>query len=164
MRKPLVVMTPKSLLRHPAATSTLEQLAAGPFQAVIPEDEDLDPDAVRRVVLCSGKVCYDLLARRAERAERRVALVRVELLHPFPHDAVDQALQAWPVDAEVVWCQEEPRNMGAWPMALHWFLDRPRGGRLPRYVGRAASAATATGSYRRHQQEQARLVDEALTL
>ncbi len=164
VRKPLVVMTPKSLLRHPVATSTLEELASGRFRAVIPELEDLHAEEVGRVVLCSGKVYYDLLARRQELNQHRVALVRVEQLYPWPAADLDAVLAAYPDSAEVVWCQEEPANMGAWPVALHWMLDHRPGGRMPRFVGRPAAASPATGSHKQHVLEQAALVNDALSL
>ena len=161
VRKPLVVLTPKSLLRHPRATSTLEELATGHFQRVIPDD--LDPAGVQRVVLCSGKVYYDLLAEREARGETRVALVRVELLYPFPRLDLAHLFASYP-GADVVWCQEEPRNMGAWPTYLHWFSEDPPSGQLPRYVGRPAAAAPAVGSHTEHVLQQQRLVAEALDL
>jgi 2-oxoglutarate dehydrogenase E1 component len=163
VRKPLVVMAPKSLLRHAEAISSLDDLAEGAFQRVIPEREDIAPADVRRVVLCSGKVTYDLLAARRERNERRVAIASVELLYPFPGDDVAEVLAGFPNDAEVVWCQEEPRNMGAWPMWLHWWMDHVPG-RPIRFVGRPNAASPATGSFQVHRQEQERLVSQALTL
>ncbi|MEZ4235651.1 MAG: 2-oxoglutarate dehydrogenase E1 component [Myxococcota bacterium] len=156
-RKPLVVFTPKSLLRHPLATSTLEELAAGAFRFVIPEARQ---EPARRVVLCSGKVYYDLLAERDRQERRDVALVRLEQLYPFPAEALRGVLAEHP-DAEVIWCQEEPKNMGAWPTFLHWFLEQLPDVRV-RYVGRPASASPATGSHHKHSQQQAALVAEAL--
>ncbi len=158
-RKPLVVMTPKSLLRHPDATSALDDFANDTFRAVLPDAEP-PTGAVRRVVLCSGKVWTDLSAERRKRAEQGVALVRVELLYPFPAAAIAAEVAKYP-GAEVVWCQEEPRNMGAWPSFAHWFADE-----LPqhpvRYVGRPAAASPATGSHKKHVAEQGALVAQAL--
>jgi 2-oxoglutarate dehydrogenase E1 component len=155
-RKPLVVLTPKSLLRHPAAVSTVDQLATGAFRTVLADDT---AGPARRVVLCSGKVYYDLLARRDKDQQTDVALVRLEQLYPFPVGALREHLQP---GAEVVWCQEEPRNMGAWPMLMHWFAEH-----LPelqvRYVGRPPSASPATGSHAKHLAQQAAIVEEALS-
>jgi 2-oxoglutarate dehydrogenase E1 component len=162
-RKPLVVMTPKSLLRHPGCTSTLDDLAAGAFQPVLPETEALDPAAVERLVFCSGKVYFDLLAARSERGAARVALARVEELYPFPWGAMSAEIARYP-GAEVVWCQEEPRNMGAWPVYCDWLRERLPDDRQPRYVGRKPTASPATGSYDVHRREQAALVDSALRL
>jgi 2-oxoglutarate dehydrogenase E1 component len=160
VRKPLIVMTPKSLLRHPDVVSTLDDLASGAFQRVIPDvDPAVDASAVRRVVMCSGKVYFDLVAARQATGAFDVALVRVELLHPFPDADLHAILAGYPPDAERVWCQEEPRNMGAWPMFDQFFLDA---GIAARFVGRRAAASPATGSHKRHKAEQEALVAEAL--
>jgi len=161
-RKPLVVMTPKSLLRHPECVSTLDELANGSFQRLI-DDASADPAKVRRVVLCSGRVYYDLVAERKKLAQEGVALVRCELLHPFPKAAIEAVLARYPSDAEVVWCQEEPKNMGAWPAWMAWWFDHLGPARFPRYVGRQPAAAPATGSHKKHAREQALLVSQALT-
>ena len=161
IRKPLVVMSPKSLLRHPQCISTIDELAEGHFQRVIP-DTTVASDAVSRVVFCSGKVYYELLAARDDREEERVALVRLEQLYPFPADEVRAVLASHP-GAEVAWCQEEPRNMGAWPMMDEW-MGAVLGGMPPRYIGRPESASPATGFHKVHKQEQQQLVDEAITL
>ncbi len=168
-RKPLVVMTPKSLLRHKLATSTLA--AMGPdtnFHRVLGEAAQLvADDKVKRVVLCSGKVYYDLLEEREKRNIKDVALVRIEQLYPFPFRTLEKELARYK-KAEIVWCQEEPYNMGAW-----YFVDRRIEQALgnvdikakrPRYVGRPEAASVATGLYKRHNQEQAKLVGEALTV
>jgi 2-oxoglutarate dehydrogenase E1 component len=166
-RKPLIVMTPKSLLRHKLAVSTLKDF--GPdssFHRVLPEAETLVAgNKVRRVVLCSGKVYYDLLADRQARGINDVALLRLEQLYPFPADPLATELAKYP-EAEIVWCQEEPANMGAW-----FFVDRRieavltslkhKAGR-PLYAGRSELAATATGLLRRHNAEQAALIEQAL--
>jgi 2-oxoglutarate dehydrogenase E1 component len=166
-RKPLIVMTPKSLLRHKLCVSALKDFGPGSsFHRVLPEAEALVPDdKVRRVVLCSGKVYYDLLADRTARKIDDVALIRLEQLYPFPDEPLGAELAKYP-NADVVWCQEEPENMGAWT-----FVDRRiekllasighKAGR-PSYAGRHEMAATATGLLRRHNQEQAALVDQAL--
>jgi 2-oxoglutarate dehydrogenase E1 component len=166
-RKPLIIMTPKSLLRHKLAVSPLSEMEAGTtFRKVIGEtDELVAPDQVRRVVISTGKVYYDLLAARRERDIRDVALVRLEQIYPFPAMGLRTALQNYP-QAEVVWCQEEPENMGAWT-----FVDRrlervlvaiDAASKRPRYVGRTEAASPATGSAKVHAQEQAALVAAAL--
>ncbi len=163
VRKPIVVMTPKSLLRHPLAVSTLEELAHGRFQPVIPELDPIDPAGVKRLVLCSGKVYYDLLRTRREAEQHDVAIVRMEQLYPFPKAELEAVYASYP-EAEIVWCQEEPKNMGGWPQLLHWFLEHLPADRLPRYVGRPAAASPATGSHHKHVQQQEALVSEALSV
>jgi 2-oxoglutarate dehydrogenase E1 component len=163
-RKPLVVMTPKSLLRHKMATSALEDLAGGHFHTVIDEIDALEPAGVRRVVLCSGKVYYDLLARRREEAIDDIALVRIEQLYPFPYEALAAAIARFPRASEFVWCQEEPRNQGAWYQIKHR-LERVLGEQNGLgYAGRAASPAPAVGYHSRHAQQQNALVVDALDL
>jgi 2-oxoglutarate dehydrogenase E1 component len=129
---------------------------------VIDEIDPIDPAGVRRVVFCQGKVYYELLEARRARGLTDVALVRVELLHPFPADAIRAVVDRFPATAEVVWAQEEPRNMGAWPMYLDWFTSGLPNRYWPRYVGRPASASPATGSHHQHGVEQARVIDDAL--
>ena len=164
LRKPLVVMSPKSMLRHPDCISTLEDLASGSFRPLIPEtDGDVTRETVQRLVLCSGKIYYELRAARRERKENRVALVRIEQLYPLDIEQIQSVLDQYAPDVEVVWCQEEPRNMGAWPMMDEW-LGALLGGRPPRYVGRMSAASPATGSPKRHRTEQASLIEEAISL
>src|SRR4051794_4365817 len=161
-RKPLVVFTPKSLLRHPRAVSTLQEFTTSGFIEIV--DDAVDPANVTRVVFCSGKVYYDLLAAREERKAEHVALVRVEQLYPFVSAQAGDILARYAPSAEVVWAQEEPRNMGPWRFLreqIQPLLD-PTSREL-RYVGRAESASPATGSGKRHQQEQAEIVNDALT-
>ncbi|HTE73119.1 MAG TPA: multifunctional oxoglutarate decarboxylase/oxoglutarate dehydrogenase thiamine pyrophosphate-binding subunit/dihydrolipoyllysine-residue succinyltransferase subunit, partial [Actinomycetes bacterium] len=165
-RRPLVVFTPKSMLRLKAAASAVEDLTSGTFRPVIPEPvPDIDASAVRRVVLCSGKVYYDLLAERAKRAGAdggRVAIVRLEQLAPVPGEEVAEAVSAYP-DAELVWVQEEPANQGPWPfVALN--LPAHLSGRPLVCVSRAASASPAAGSHKKHEAEQRALVERAMTL
>jgi 2-oxoglutarate dehydrogenase E1 component len=166
-RKPLVVFTPKSLLRAKEVTSTLAALAPGSgFRRVIGEERAVaGEDAVRRVVLCSGKVYFDLAKAQVAAGDDRVALVRIEQLYPFPADALVEILARYR-NAEIVWCQEEPQNMGAWN-----FVDRRLetvlteldiSAKRPSFVGRAEAAAPATGRFERHVAEQARLVADAL--
>ena len=168
-RKPLVLMTPKSLLRHKLAVSRLEEFTTGScFRTVIPETDSIaPPEQVRRVVLCSGKIYYDLLAERRERGIADVALVRVEQLYPFPVNTLPKVLAPYR-HADIVWCQEEPENMGAWCFAdrrIERLLDgMDIAAKRPRYVGRAEAASPATGLARTHAAEQAELVRQALTV
>jgi 2-oxoglutarate dehydrogenase E1 component len=158
-RKPLVVFTPKSLLRHPDATSTLDDLAGGAFQRVIP-DGSVEPAGVQRVLLCSGKVYYDLANERTKRARRDVAIVRLEQYYPLS-DALTRALAGYPRGTPVVWVQEEPRNMGAWYF-VHAREQELFGGRHPvSLVSRPESASPATGSKGAHDLEQRMLLDQA---
>ncbi len=162
-RRPLVIMSPKSLLRHPQAVSSLEDLVDGAFRPVL-EDVKGDRSAVRRVLVANGKVAYDLLSAREERQASQVAILRLEQLYPFPGAALGRALAAYPPEAEVVFIQEEPRNMGAWRFVREQFLDGQVGGvqRPLRYLGRRELASTAPGSHRVFKQEQEALVAEAL--
>ncbi|TAH39689.1 MAG: multifunctional oxoglutarate decarboxylase/oxoglutarate dehydrogenase thiamine pyrophosphate-binding subunit/dihydrolipoyllysine-residue succinyltransferase subunit [Planctomycetota bacterium] len=154
-KRPLIIFTPKSLLRDKRAASPVSDLAAGRFLEVVPDA--VAPSAARRVVLCSGKVYHDLADFREKNGHGDVALVRVEQLYPFPRASVRAELGRYP-GAEVVWCQEEPMNMGAWSYMLPRFLDV---GVAVAYAGRAASASPATGSYKRHQAEQEYLIRRA---
>ncbi|MGL5292455.1 MAG: 2-oxoglutarate dehydrogenase E1 component [Aeromonas sp.] len=164
MRRPLIVMTPKSLLRHPMAVSTLGQLAQGTFENAIAEIDDLDPQGVKRVVFCAGKVYYDLLDARRKADQQAVALIRIEQLYPFPEQEVRAILANYPHVTDFVWCQEEPQNQGAWYCTRHHYDDvLPAGARL-RYVGRPASASPAVGYLSVHTQQQHALVQDALTL
>jgi len=157
-RAPLILMTPKSLLRHPDASSTLADLSESEFQEVIADPEA--PANPRRVVLCSGKVYYDLLAARREGEGEDVAIHRVEQLYPFPADKIRELIGS---ATDVVWTQEEPENMGAWPVIRHWFLDQLSDITTPRYIGRQAAASPATGSHRQHVREQATLIQQTLS-
>src|SRR5262245_25253670 len=162
VEKPLVVFTPKSLLRHPRCVSSLQELAEGQFLPVI-DDGGADPARVRRVVLTSGKLYFDLLKAREEGHADHVALVRVEQLYPFPAGALNAALSRYVPLAELVWAQEEPENMGAWRSIRERFLDDGVGGGRPlHYVGRPASASPATGSHKAHVVAQDALVAAAL--
>ncbi len=153
-RKPLVLFTPKSLLRSPLAVSGFSELTGGTFREVI--GDAMDPTRVRKLVFCSGKVYYDLnAARRTE----DVAIVRIEQLYPFPDDAVCNMLARYSPGVEIIWCQEEPRNMGAWRFIYSMFKGL---GHLIKYAGRAANASPAAGSAKRHAEEQAKLVADAL--
>ena len=163
MQRPLVVMTPKSLLRLPAAASHIEDLASGGFRPVIDDAEIADASAVRKVVMCSGKVYYDLIEGRKQSGDLSVAIVRLEQFYPFPLRTVQELLAKYASAKQFVWAQEEPRNMGGWTFMrerLETLLDDPS--KLS-YVGRDASASPATGSYSIHQKEQAEIVSHALS-
>ena len=163
LRKPLIIITPKSLLRHKEAVSTIDELAKGQFQTVIPEIEKLDARKVKRVVLCQGKIYYELLAYRRENNIKDVALVRLEQLYPFPDDAFAKAIEQFPNAKEVVWCQEEPRNQGAW----YWLASRQHlvnvlgTKRRLLLVSRPASASPAVGYYAKHNQQQKDVIEHA---
>lgn len=162
MERPLIVMTPKSLLRLPAASSTVGDLTTAGFQPLIDDAEIQDRNAVERVVLCSGKLFYDLIESRKKLEETKVAIVRLEQFYPFPQSGLKDLLARYPNSREIVWAQEEPRNMGGWT-----FMESRLEGLLnacerPRYAGRVRSASPATGSYSIHQREQSQLIDEAL--
>ncbi|WP_420787835.1 2-oxoglutarate dehydrogenase E1 component [Shewanella chilikensis] len=164
MRRPLVVMSPKSLLRHPLAVSSLDELANGQFQNVIGEIDTLDAAKVDRVVFCSGKVYYELLERRRKENIDNVALVRVEQLYPFPHEEMAVALKDYQHVTDFVWCQEEPQNQGAWYCSQHHFWAAiPKGAQLS-YAGRDASAAPACGYPELHTHQQESLITSALKL
>ncbi|WP_213992774.1 2-oxoglutarate dehydrogenase E1 component [Sodalis sp. dw_96] len=164
MRRPLIVMSPKSLLRHPMAISSLEELAHGSFQPAIGEIDPLDPQGVKRVVLCSGKVYYDLLDQRRKNGQEDVAIVRIEQLYPFPHQAVQAALKPFSHVQDFVWCQEEPLNQGAWYCSQHHFREVISFGASLRYAGRPASASPAVGYLSVHQTQQKNLVNDALNV
>jgi len=163
-RKPLIVMTPKSLLRHPLAVSGIDDFTRGGFLPVIDEVDTLDRGAVTRLVLCSGKVYYDLLEARRAHELKEVAIVRIEQPYPFPGAALDDVLKQYPNVERYVWCQEEPRNQGAWFAQRH-YLRRALGGyaRLD-LASRPASAAPAAGSLKAHQEQQQEVVKRALGL
>lgn len=166
MRKPLVVMSPKSLLRHKETVSSLEELAEGSFQVVLDEiDAEIEPAAVRKVIVCSGKVYYDLLAERRERELKDIAIIRLEQLYPFPADEYEACLLRYPNVKEIVWSQEEPKNQGAWYSSQHHF-QRPIKKHYPEitlgYAGRDASAAAAAGYPALHKAQLEKFLDEAM--
>ena len=161
-RKPLIVMTPKSLLRHELSVSALEDLASGGFARVIDEVDDIEAREVRRAVFCSGKVYFDLLKARRASGIRDVALVRIEQLYPFPTEEYREVLERYPNLREVVWCQEEPQNQGAWYQIRHRLEEPLDKGAEVLYAGRAPAAAPATGIGKSHEREQQTLVDAAL--
>jgi 2-oxoglutarate dehydrogenase E1 component len=161
LRKPLIIMTPKSLLRHPLSVSRLEELAAGSFRNVI-DEVDLKPSAVTRIVLCSGKVYFDLLKSRREAKGDSAAIVRLEQLYPFPSEEYEAIIRKYSNAREVVWCQEEPQNQGSWYQIRHR-LQLPLSAKHELlYAGRAGAAAPATGIAALHEQQQKNLVTAAL--
>jgi 2-oxoglutarate dehydrogenase E1 component len=164
-RAPLVVFTPKSLLRLPAATSAVEELTRGRFQHVLDDPvASRAPEAVRRVLLCSGKVYYDLLAAREKRfgeAAGRVALVRVEQLYPWPAEALEAAVRRYSGAERLYWVQEEPANMGAWSFVRERIQDALLPDEKLAYAGRVPAASPAAGSMRVHRREQQALIDVA---
>lgn len=165
LRKPLVVMTPKSLLRHKQAVSTMEDLANGHFQAVIPEVNEQDPAKVKRLVMCSGKVYYDLYNRREELAKEDVAIVRIEQLYPFPEEILQQTIAQYTNLETAVWCQEEPMNQGAWYSSQHHMRNVLKAHNPALYlegVGRPAAAAPAVGYASVHLEQQEQLVNDAI--
>ncbi|MBL7480740.1 2-oxoglutarate dehydrogenase E1 component [Legionella bononiensis] len=161
-RKPLIVMTPKSLLRHKLAVSPLEDLTKGKFYTVIPEIDDLIAPKVTKVVLCCGKVYYDLLQMRRDKKLSHVAIVRIEQLYPFPKKALMTELDKYPQAKEVIWCQEEPQNQGVWFSSQHNIRDCLRPEQKLVYAGREFAAAPAVGSPALHAQQQITLVEHAL--
>ncbi len=163
-RKPLIVMTPKSLLRNKASTSTLDELASGSFQLMIDDARVADKKQIKRVVLCSGKVYYDLMETLASTEQTDIAVVRVEQLYPIPHTELIATLESYPDDCEIAWCQEEPQNQGAWYQTLHNLLAHKQAEQTLYYTGRPSAASPAVGYYSVHIQEQELLVNEALTV
>ncbi len=164
MRKPLIVMSPKSLLRHPLAVSSLEELSEGKFHNVIGEIDDIDPKDVKRVVMCSGKVYYDLLDQRRKNEQNDVAIVRLEQLYPFPQEECAKVVAQYSHVKDWVWCQEEPQNQGAWYCSQHHFWQAiPEGAKLT-YAGREASSSPAVGYVSVHNQQQKALIEDALTI
>ena len=158
-RKPLILMTPKSLLRHPKVISPVGELADGGFQDVL--DDSCDPEQIKRVLLCSGKVYYDLLARREETGRADSAIIRVEMLYPFPERALRGCLDKYAKADAVIWVQEEQENCGAWAYMRERFSLHLVQVDL-QYIGRNESASSATGLFRQFQTEQKKLIEDAL--
>jgi 2-oxoglutarate dehydrogenase E1 component len=163
VRKPLIVMTPKSLLRHKLAVSSLDELANGGFRLVIPDSTAKPGQKVRRIVLCSGKVYYDLVEDAGRRGVSDVAIIRAEQLYPFPRKEVADEIARYPATNEVVWCQEEPQNQGAWYQIQHHLLAVIGDQHSLHYAGRVRSPAPAAGHLNTHIAEQSALVEHALT-
>lgn len=159
-RKPLVIMTPKSLLRNKDATSPLAEFTKGEFKTVIAErDESIVADKVKRVIACSGKVYYDLIKARGDKKD--VAIIRVEQLYPFPHKAFSAEIKKYPNAADIVWCQDEPQNQGAWFFVQHYIHENMQDGQKLGYAGRPASASPAVGYAHLHQEQQKALLEQA---
>jgi 2-oxoglutarate dehydrogenase E1 component len=162
-RKPLVILTPKSLLRNKEAVSPLDELSKGGFQTVIAENNSkIDPKKVKKIVLCSGKVYFDLTTARRERELSDVAIVRVEQLYPFPYKAYETEIKKYPAATQVVWCQDEPQNQGYWYYIQHHLMESLKDGQKLSYAGRPASASPAVGYYDKHYAQQKELLIAAL--
>ena len=163
-RKPLVIMTPKSLLRNKDASSPLAEFTKGGFQTVIPDQSgELVAEKVKRLIMCSGKVYYDLVKKREERKSTDVAIIRIEQLYPFPHKTFGTEMKRYPNLTEVVWCQDEPQNQGAWFFVQHFIHENMQDGQRLGYAGRAASASPAVGYAHLHQEQQKALLDQAFS-
>jgi 2-oxoglutarate dehydrogenase E1 component len=160
-RKPLIVMSPKSLLRNKEAVSTMEELAEGHFHTVIGESEKLEAKGVRRIVVCSGKVYYDLLAYRRDNKITDIAIVRLEQQYPFPHDDFKAEIVKFPAATEVVWCQEEPQNQSAWYRLRAYLRSDILDKQVLAYAGRPISASPAVGYMSKHLAQQKQLVEDA---
>ena len=161
LRKPLIIFTPKSLLRNKDATSPVSEFTKGSFQTIIPENKALKADKVKRVLVCSGKVYYDLVKKREELGADDVAILRAEQLYPFPHKAFAAELKKYPNATELVWTQDEPQNQGAWFFVQHYIHENMSSGQKLGYSGRAASASPAVGYSHLHQEQQKALVEGA---
>ncbi|NYG34387.1 2-oxoglutarate dehydrogenase E1 component [Sphaerotilus montanus] len=162
LRKPLVLFTPKSLLRNKDATSPVSDFTKGEFRTVIAEQKaDINPEKVKRVIACSGKVYYDLVKKREEKKSGDVAILRVEQLYPFPHKAFANELKKYPNLTDLVWCQDEPQNQGAWFFVQHYIHENMQDGQKLGYAGRPASASPAVGYAHLHQEQQKTLLDQA---
>jgi 2-oxoglutarate dehydrogenase E1 component len=164
LRKPLVIFTPKSLLRNKDATSPLSEFTKGSFQTVIPENNAAvvkNADKVKRLICCSGKVYYDLVKKREERGDDDVVILRVEQLYPFPHKVFGAEIKKYPNATDIVWCQDEPQNQGAWFFVQHYIHENMLDGQKLGYAGRAASASPAVGYAHLHQEQQKTLIEAA---
>ncbi|MFT5141195.1 MAG: 2-oxoglutarate dehydrogenase E1 component, partial [Rhodothermales bacterium] len=164
VRKPLIVMTPKSLLRNKASTSELRLLEEGEYQLVIDDRKVENREAVKRIVMCSGKVWYDLDETRSETNNSLVTLIRIEQLHPFPEQQLAEVIARYPNAFDVVWCQEEPQNQGAWYQIRHHLQSCLKKNHVLVYVGRESSASPAVGKYAVHVHQQQKLVEQALSI
>jgi 2-oxoglutarate dehydrogenase E1 component len=163
-RRPLIVMTPKSLLRHKLAVSSPQDLMQGPFHPVLSEIDEIDPATVKKIVICSGKVYYDVLEQRRERGISDVVIIRLEQVHPFPTRELVKEIRTYPAANEVAWCQEEPKNQGCW-YQISYYLGKMLGeGQVLSYVGREGSPSPAVGFYKLHVKQQQDLVDGALAV
>jgi 2-oxoglutarate dehydrogenase E1 component len=163
-RKPLIVMTPKSLLRHKMSVSDLGTLSTGSFQLIIPDRSDIDAKKTRRIVFCSGKVYYDLVEARQIHKMTDAAIVRIEQIYPFPVVDYARIIASYPNASDVVWCQEEPQNQGAWYQIRHRLQNPLSDDQQLYYAGRTESAAPASGIFKLHLQQQQALVEAALDI
>jgi 2-oxoglutarate dehydrogenase E1 component len=161
LRKPLILMTPKSLLRHKESVSSLEDIADGSFQPVISDVENLDADKVRRLIACSGKIYYELAAYRREHKIEDVAIVRIEQLYPFPHKDLQREVERYPNARDILWCQEEPGNQGAWHRIQHYLARHKRPDQVLGYALRPSSASPAVGYFAKHNDQQKKVVAAA---
>ena len=167
LRKPLIVMTPKSLLRHKLCISRLDDLTDGQFHAVLAEVDSLDPLAVNRVILSSGRIYYELFEKRQADNRKDTALIRIEQLYPFPEQELQAILQAYPNVQTFIWCQEEPMNQGAWYCSQHHMRSvvmKVNAQAYLCYAGRSASAAPACGYMSVHVEQQEKLLDDAFSI
>jgi 2-oxoglutarate dehydrogenase E1 component len=162
-RKPLIIISPKSLLRHKESVSTLDELANGEFQVVIPDAAITNAQKVKRIVFCSGKVYFDLVAARRERGIDDIAVIRIEQLYPFPHDQFKAEIDRYKEAREIVWCQEEPGNQGAWHRIQHYLQRHLAPNQKLSYALRSSSSSPAGGYLALHNQRQKAVVDAALT-
>ena len=161
-RKPLIIMTPKSLLRAKDASSPLSDFTKGEFKTVIGEaNAEIVAEKVKRIIVCSGKVYYDLVKARTDRKANDVAILRVEQLYPFPHKAFASETKRYPNATDVVWCQDEPQNQGAWFFVQHYIHENMTEGQRLGYAGRPASASPAVGYAHLHQEQQKALLEQA---
>ena len=160
LRKPLIILTPKSLLRNKEAVSPLADLSAGNFQNII-GDTTAKAKKVKRLIACSGKVYYDLINRRRENTAENVAIIRIEQLYPFPAEEFTAQLEHYPALKEIVWCQDEPKNQGYWRFLQHYIMKAMTPGQQFGYAGRLASASTACGYAATHALQQKALLDQA---
>ncbi|HET7060706.1 MAG TPA: 2-oxoglutarate dehydrogenase E1 component [Nitrosospira sp.] len=161
LRKPLILMTPKSLLRHKESVSSLEDIADGSFQPVIPDMGNLDAGKVRRLIACSGKIYYDLAAYRREHKIEDVAIIRIEQLYPFPHKDLQREVERYPNARDILWCQEEPGNQGAWHRIQHYLARHKRPDQVLGYALRPSSASPAVGYFAKHNDQQKKVVAAA---
>lgn len=161
-RKPLIVMTPKSMLRNPLASSSLDELSNGEFKLVIPEIDKIDPKSVDRLILCAGKVYYELLEQRRKDKLQHIAIIRIEQLYPFPEILFQQVLKLYHHVKDIVWCQEEPQNQGAWSTLQGILMNLLTKEQTLSYVGRQSSASPAVGYHSVHEEEQKKLITQAL--
>jgi 2-oxoglutarate dehydrogenase E1 component len=163
-RKPLVVMTPKSLLRHKSSVSPVGELSSGRFETIIPETESVDRKKTRRIVFCSGKVYFDLVEAREVNNIRDIAIIRIEQLYPFPIVQYADIVEEYRHVEEIVWCQEEPQNQGAWYQVKHRLQEPLADHQQLYYAGRTSAAAPASGIFKVHLQQQHALVEAALDI